>query len=168
MTKSVGLLIVILLVGCSAAQAAATKDFDAARAEYHRSSCDESARVTYVVRLARIAHELINEYREGGRRNDELMGAINSELRQHPTPSSVNSRKMTQLLVGKWESPRRLYIFQANGKWGSEDGSISSGWRIERNELVEDDSRATIILIDSDYFIYSRPDGVFFHFRVRD
>jgi hypothetical protein len=91
---------------------------------------------------------------------------VNSELRKHPAPAKSDSKELSRVLVGSWQSPRRVYIFRANGKWGSEDGPVSSSWRISGNQLIEDGSRGAIILIDHHYFIYSENDSVFFHLRV--
>jgi hypothetical protein len=146
----------------------AQEDFEAARAAYEHSSHDEQARLTYVTKLAEIASPLVTEYRQSGHRNDELMGEINSELQKHPAPRDIDSGKLKQLLVGKWESPRRTYVFRADGKWGNEDGPISDNWRISGNELIEGSGRGTIILLNSDYFIYSEKGSVFFHSRVKE
>jgi tetratricopeptide (TPR) repeat protein len=136
-------------------------NFEAAKAEYDTSSHDEAARVTYVTKLAQIAGPLVSEYRRSGQRNDELMGAINSELQKHPAPKDIDSKKLTQLLVGKWESPRHTYVFRADGKW-----------RVQGNQIVWGEgktaSRSTIILLNSEYLIYTEKDGVFFHSRVKE
>jgi hypothetical protein len=88
---------------------------------------------------------------------------VNSELRKHPAPAKSDSKELSRVLVGSWQSPRRVYIFRANGKWGSEDGPVSSSWRISGNQLI---GCGTIILIDQHYFIYSDKDSVFFHIRA--
>jgi hypothetical protein len=128
---------------------------------------NEKARLDYVTKLAQIADRLVSEYRRG-QRNDELTGAINSELQKHPAPKDIDSKKLRQLLVGKWESPRHVYVYRANGKCGTEDGPISGNWRIQGNQLIQDSSRGTIILLNSDYFIYAEGDSVFFHSRVKE
>jgi hypothetical protein len=145
------------------------REMEAARQEYEQAvpPGNEDARLTYVGRLAQIADRLVSDYRRSGQRN-ELMGAINSELKKHPAPKNIDSKKLSQLLVGKWESPRRTYIFRANGKWGSDDGPISSNWRIQDNQFIEDGSRGTIILLNRDYFIYSSKDALLFHSRVKE
>jgi hypothetical protein len=115
-----------------------------------------------------MADRLVSDYRTSGNRNDAEMAAINAELKKCPAPSDSDSNKLSQLLVGKWQSPRRVYVFRANGKYGNEDGPITSNWRIKGNQLMEDGSRGTIILLNSDYFIYSEKDSVFFHSRVKE
>jgi hypothetical protein len=149
----------------------AQEDFEAAKQKYEQSSRDESARVTYVTKLAQIADRLVSQYRGSGQRNDKLMTAINSELQKHPTPKDIDSKKLSQLLVGRWESPRRTYVFRANGKWGSEDGPVDTNWRVQGNQIVWGEgktaSRSTIVLLNSEYLIYSEKDAVFFHSRVK-
>ncbi len=143
--------------------------FKAAKQEYEQSSHDETARLTYVTKLARIADPLVAEYRQSGRRHDEVMTVINSEWKKHPAPRDIDSKKLRQLLVGKWDSPRRTYVFRADGKCGVEDGPISGNWRIEGNQLIQGDSSGTIILLNDNYFIYAGDhDAVFFHTRVKE
>jgi uncharacterized repeat protein (TIGR03803 family) len=144
------------------------RDFELARLEYERSSRDEAARVAYVTKLAQIADRLVSDYRASGHRNDEMMTAINSKLEKHPAPKDVDSKKLRQLLIGKWASPRHTYVYLANGKCGTEDGPISGNWRIQGNQLIQGDLSGPIILLNQDYFIYSSRDSVFFHSRVKE
>jgi hypothetical protein len=131
-----------------------------------KQTCNQNASVC-VEKLAQIADKLVTAYREHGDRNDETLGAIWTELKKHPLPPDSDSKKLAKLLVGKWDSPRRTYVFKANGKYGSEDGSINRIWKIEGNQLIEDDSRSTILLLNSKYFIYFEGDDVFFHSRSK-
>ncbi|PYK48197.1 MAG: hypothetical protein DME20_09680 [Verrucomicrobia bacterium] len=160
--------IAILVVAEVSAVAAEKQDFEAAKQQFEQRSHDEAARVTYVTKLAQIADRLVTEYRGSGQRNDELMGAINSELQKHPAPKNIDSKKLRQLLVGKWESPRRTYVYRANGKCGTQGGPINSNWRIEGNKLIQGDLSGPIILLNQDYFIYSSRGSVFFHSRVKE
>ncbi len=162
-TKVAAILVSVFLAGDVTAQTSDKQEFEAARQEYKQSSHDEAARVTYVTKLAEIANRLVTEYRQSGQRHDELMTAINSELQKHPPPKDIDSKKLRQLLVGKWESPRHTYIYRANGKCGTEDGPINSNWRIQGNQLIQGDLSGPIILLNQDYFIYSSRDSVFFH-----
>src|SRR2546423_4703914 len=156
----------VILAGTLIAGEQDRREFEATKAEYEQSSHDEAARLTYVTKLAQIADRLVSEYRGSGQRHDELMGAINSELQKHSAPKDIDSKKLRQLLVGRWESPRHTYVYRANGKCGSEDGPINSNWRIEGNQLLQGDLSGPIILLNQDYFIYSSRGSVFFHSRV--
>ena len=163
-----GMTIAILVVAEVSAVAAEKQDFEAAKQQFEQRSHDEAARVTYVTKLAQIADRLVTEYRGSGQRNDELMGAINSELQKHPAPKNIDSKKLRQLLVGKWESPRHTYVFRANGKCGTEGGAIDGNWRIQGSQLIQGDLSGPIILLNQDYFIYSSRGSVFFHSRVKE
>jgi hypothetical protein len=167
-TKVALILVSVFLIGDVTAQTSDKQDLEAARQEFEQSSRDETARLTYVTKLAQIADRLVSEYRQSGQRHDELMGAINAELQKHPAPKDIDSKKLRQLLVGKWESPRRTYVFRANGKWGTEGRAMDGNWRIEGNQLIEDVERGPIILLNHDYFIYSTGGSVAFHSRVKE
>jgi len=168
MRKLVGIVVTILVVGGVSTEAAEKQDFEAATQEYEQSSHGEAARVTYVTKLAQIADRLVSDYRQSGQRHDELMTAINSELQKHPAPKDIDSKKLRQLLVGKWESPRHTYVFRANGKCGTEGGAIDGNWRIQGSQLIQGDLSGPIILLNQDYFIYSSRGSVFFHSRVKE
>ena len=164
MREIVGIVAISIAGGVSTQGSRQTGSLEAAKQQFVQSSHDEAARVPYVTKLAEIANRLVSEYRRSGQRNDELMSAINSEWQKHPAPKDIDSKKLRQLLVGKWESPRHVYVYRANGKCGTEDGPISGNWRIQGNQLIQDSSRGTIILLNSDYFIYAESDSVFFSF----
>jgi hypothetical protein len=168
MRKLVGIVVTILVVGGVSTEAAEKQDFEAATQEYEQSSHGEAARVTYVTKLAQIADRLVSDYRQSGQRHDELMTAINSELQKHPAPKDIDSKKLRQLLVGRWESPRHTYVFRADGRTGVEDGPMDSRWRIRDNRIIYDGSSAnTIILLNSNYLIFTTQGTVFFHSREK-
>jgi hypothetical protein len=171
MKKLVGVLAAMLIAGGVSTQAAEKQEFEAAKAEYEQSSHDEAARVTYVTKLAQLKVELLKVPNE----QDDLKRAINSECQKLPYPKDVDSKKLKQLIVGTWASPRRHYVYLANGKWGQEGGAITGNWRIQGNQLIQGDvMNEPIILLNQDYFIYSvqNPGGhgtdVMFHSRVKD
>lgn len=128
---------------------------------------NETARYTCAARLAVIADRFVTAYREHGSRNDEALHLVWAEMKKYPMPASSDSKKLTNLLVGKWNSPRRVYIFKPNGKYGSEGDSMDRTWKIQGNQLIESDGKGTLILLDSKYFIYTEGDQVFFHSRVK-
>jgi hypothetical protein len=167
-TKVAAVFVSVFLAGDVAAQTSDKQDLEAAKQQFDQSSHDEAARVTYVTKLAQIADRLVSEYRRSGRRHDELMGAINSEVQKHPAPKDIDSKKLRQLLIGKWESPRRTYVYRANGKRGTEGGAIDGNWRLQGNQLIQGDLSGPIILLNQDYFIYSSRGSVFFHSRVKE
>ena len=169
--KLIGIVIAILMAVRVFAQTSPQKDFEAAKQKYEQSSHDETARVAYVTKLAQLKVELLKVPNE----QDDLKGAINSECQKHPYPKDVDSKKLKQLIVGTWASPRRHYVYLANGKWGQEGGAITGNWRIQGNQLIQGDvMNEPIILLNQDYFIYSvqNPGGrgtdVMFHSRVKN
>lgn len=166
MKKLAAILAVALFAG-QASGAEEKQEFEAAKQEYEQSSRDEAARATYVTKLATIRDRQIQHYWKTGDKDFDSAPGINEELRKHPAPASSDSKKLSQFLIGKWQSPRRVYVFHENGKWGDEDGGVNGNWRIKGNQLIKDGSRGTIILLNSDYFIYAEDDAVFFHSRVK-
>jgi tetratricopeptide (TPR) repeat protein len=151
-------------VGLASSQA----EFEAAKQGYDQSSHDESARSAYVIKLAKIRDRQIQNYWKTADKDFDSATAVNEELRKHPAPANSDSKKLSQFLIGRWQSPRRIYVFRGNGKWGSEDGPVNSNWRIVGNQLIEDGSRGTIILLNANYLIYSEGEAVFFHSRARE
>jgi tetratricopeptide (TPR) repeat protein len=145
---------------------------NAAKAEYEHSSHDEAARVRYVTKLADMRAPLgpkikyTHDLDARGAYIDQA-DAIDQELRRHPMPRNVDPRKLRQLLIGEWNSPRHTYVFRADGTNGISDEQRDK-WRIEGNQLIEDGAGGTIILLSSDYFIYAEKDAVFFHSRVKE
>ncbi len=138
-------------------------NFEAAKAEYEASSHDEAARVRYVTKLAEMDAQLTPKILH----NPDVVakeayanqaGAIGQELRKHPLPRNVDSRKLSQLLIGEWDSPRHTYVFRADGTYGVSDEQRDK-WRIDGNEYIDDVSRGPIILLDRNYFIYALRPG---------
>ena len=167
MKKLAAILAAALFAG-QASVGAEKQELEAAKHEYEQSSRDEAARATYVTKLAKIRHRQIQNYWKTGDKDFDSATAVNEELRKHRAPATSDSKKLSQFLIGKWQSPRRVYVFRENGKWGDEDGGADSNWRIKGNQLIKDGSRGTIILLNSDYFIYAEGNAVFFHARVKE
>jgi hypothetical protein len=155
------------------------KELEAARREYEQSvpHGSEVARTRYVTKLAAIVHGFVKEYRKTGvPKNADYVGAINAELRRHPAPADSDSKKLSQLLAGKWESPRHEYLFRKDGTYSMlplEEGAAHGRWRIEGNQYIENSatepprvSRYTLILLNAEYFVFSDKDGVFFEARM--
>jgi len=140
----------------------------AAKAEYESSPRDEAARVRYVTKLAGMLGKGMQYW---WRTHDKMGGpnldGVEEELIKHPMPRNVDSRKLTQLLIGKWASPRHVYVFRADGTYGVADEQRDK-WRIDRNEYIDDVSRGPIILLDRNYFIYAEGEGVAFYMRAND
>jgi tetratricopeptide (TPR) repeat protein len=145
---------------------------EAAKSEYEASSRDEAARLRYVTKLAQMDAQMTpyimhNPDLDAKEAYANQAGAIQDELRKHPTPRNVDSRKLSQLLVGEWASPRHVYAFRADGTYGVSDEQRDK-WRIEGNEYIDDVSRGPIILVDRNYFIYAFGQGVMVYTRAND
>jgi hypothetical protein len=145
-------------------------EFDAAWVAYNETvgTQGETARLRYVTKLGDIYYARLKNYWASGDQNEALTTQVYNELRSHPAPPNSNSIEWIRLLLGKWQSPRRIYVFRSNGKCGTQDGAINTPWRISGNQLIQGNSRGIIILLNSDYLIYSEGDSVFFHARVKD
>jgi hypothetical protein len=144
----------------------------AAKAEYEASSHDEAARVRYVTKLADMSAQLTPKILHNPDVDAKVAyanqaGAIGDELRKHPMPRNVDSGKLSQLLIGQWQSPRHVYVFRADGTYGVADEQRDK-WRIDGNEYIDDFSRGPIILVDRNYFIYADGQGVAFYTRVKE
>jgi uncharacterized repeat protein (TIGR03803 family) len=142
----------------------------AAKAEYEASSRDEAARIRYVTKLADMSAQLTPKILHNPDVDAKVAyanqaGAIEEELRKHPMPRNVDSRKLSQLLIGEWESPRHTYVFRADGTYGVADEQRDK-WRIDGNEYIDDVSRGPIVLLDHNYFIYACGQGVIIYTRA--
>jgi tetratricopeptide (TPR) repeat protein len=146
------------------------KEIEAAKAEYQSSSHDETARVHYVAKLADMSAQLTPKILHNPDVDAKVIyanqaGAIEQELRKHPMPRNADSRKLSQLLVGEWQSPRHTYVFRADGTYGVGDEQRDK-WRIDGNEYIDDVSRGPIVLLDHNYFIYACGQGVIIYTRA--
>jgi hypothetical protein len=138
---------------------------EAAKAEYEASSRDEAARVRYVTKLAKMDAQMTpyimhNPDLDAREAYANQAGAIGEELLRHPMPPNMDSRKLSQLLVGEWAGCRHGYVFRADGTYGMIDTDQREKWRIDGNEYIDDVSRGPIILLDRNYFIYACGQGV--------
>jgi hypothetical protein len=124
----------------------------------------EADRTDYITRLVRL--------REKAAKTDEWQ-AIDAEIRRHPAPA--DSKTLSSLLVGEWDSPRHEYLYRADGTWTMlpEEKDVTQGrWRIEGNQyfssaLIElpHESRYTVILITKKDFVFSDDEAVFYETR---
>jgi hypothetical protein len=155
--------------GESSKETSKDANFEAAKAEYEASSQDETARVRYVTKLAAMLGQGMEYWwRTHDRMGGPNLDGVDEELIKHPAPGNVDSKKLSQLLVGKWLSPRHVYVFRTNGTYGMEEGEQTSKWKINGNQYVDDDSRGKIILIDDKYFVYAEGQAIVFYLRVND
>jgi hypothetical protein len=172
---ALGGLTILIAISISA-ETADEHDFTAARQQYERAAVhDETARAQYVRSLAQIIDRRVTEYWKTGKHESEgpdLSQIIDTELKNHPVPKDADTKRLAQLMVGEWQSPRHIYIFRRDGKCGMEDGPVNDPWRIQNNELVQGKGisamHSTILVLDQDYLIYADKGTVFFHERVKN
>jgi hypothetical protein len=130
----------------------------------------EADRQNYLLELSKLRENLAQNA------GSEDCFKVDAEIRRHPAPE--DTKGYTQLMVGKWSSPRHEYIYRADGTWSmlpEEEGTTRGRWRIEGNKFLSsadiepDDSRAyTILLLTKDNFIFTDGKTVFYEERIRD
>jgi hypothetical protein len=169
-THTALLVTLTLVISTTNRIAAELNEIESAKAEYDTSSHDEAARVRYVTKLAdmwaQVAPKILhNPDVDAKVAYANQAGAIEQELRKYAMPRNVDSRKLSQLLIGEWESPRHVYVFRADGTYGVGDEQRDK-WRIDGNEYIDDVSRGPIVLLDRNYFIYACDQGVIIYTRA--
>jgi hypothetical protein len=130
----------------------------------------EAARTDYITRLVRLREET-------ARLKTDAWQAIDAEIKQHPGPKDSDSKTLSNLLVGKWESPRHDYLYRADGTWTMlpVDPDITHGtWHIEGNQYFDTaatnppgTTQYTIILITKRDFVFTDQEVVFYETRLK-
>ena len=73
--------------------------FEKTKQDYGKiSHPSEAARADYITRLVRLREEAV-------RLSAYTWQAIDAEIKQHPAPKDSDSKALSDLLIGKWESP---------------------------------------------------------------
>ena len=95
----------------------------------------------------------------GTRLKSETWQAIDAEIKEHPAPKDSDSKALSRLILGKWESPRHDYLYRADGTWTmlpADPDTTHETWRIDGNQYFDtaatdppQTSQYTIILISS-------------------
>ncbi len=141
-----------------------------AKNDYEKiSNPSEAARSDYITRLVRLREKA------AGLNTDEWQ-AIDAEIKRHPAPSNADSKILSRLRVGKWQSPRHEYLYRANGTWtmlpaklGGEPNTNGT-WRIQGNQYfdsVGEERRYALILVTKKDFVFSNEGGVFYETRLK-
>jgi hypothetical protein len=130
----------------------------------------EAARADYITRLVRLREQAT-------RTSNYTWQAIDAEIKQHPAPNDSNSKVLSRLLVGKWESPRHDYLYRADGTWTMlpiDPDTTHGTWRIEGNQYFDtaatdppQTSQYTIILITKRDFVFTDREVVFYETRLK-
>jgi hypothetical protein len=130
----------------------------------------EAARAVYITRLVRLREQAT-------RIKGDTWQDIDAEIMQHPAPSDSDSKALSGLLVGQWSSPRHDYVYRADGTWTllpAEPDATHGRWRIDGNQYFDSvatdppvDSRYSIILISSRYFVFADQTNIFYENRLK-
>jgi len=130
----------------------------------------ETARADYISRLTRLREQAV-------RRNRGEWKAIDAEIKQHPAPSDTDSKTLTALRVGDWESPRHDYRYRSDGTWimlPDEEGATNGSWRIEGNQYFDGAAveapkieQYTIILLTKRDFVFMDNEAVYYEKREK-
>ena len=130
----------------------------------------EAARADYITRLIRL-----REKAAAGK--TDAWQAIDAEIKQHPAPANADSKVLSALLAGKWESPRHDYLYRPDGTWTmlpADPGITNGTWRIQGNQLFDTTAtdpptsgQSTIILISKTDFVIADGDDVFYEVRLK-
>jgi hypothetical protein len=142
-----------------------------AKRDYERISYpSEAARSGYITRLVRMRETAAQS------KTDEWQ-AIDAEIKQHPAPSNADSKALSGLLAGQWESPRHDYLYRADGTWTmlpAEESVTHGTWRIEGNQYFDtaaldplETAQYTIILISKKDFVFMDRTNVFYETRLK-
>jgi hypothetical protein len=145
--------------------------FDKIKREYGKlSHPSETARADYITRLTRLREQAV-------RRNRREWKAIDAKIKQHPALSDTDSKTLTALLIGDWESPRHDYRFRTDGTLimlPDEEGATNSAWRIEGNQYFDGAAveapkmeQYTIILLTKRDFVFMDNEAVFYETREK-
>ena len=106
-----------------------------------------------------LLHPLCSIARTGYPPEIETWQAIDAEIKEHPAPKDSDSKALSRLILGKWESPRHDYLYRADGTWTmlpADPDTTHGTWRIDGNQYFDtaatdppQTSQYTIILISS-------------------
>ena len=170
---------VILLLSCASLFANEQKEIESAKRQYEQSvsTNGEAARLVYVNKLAGILGDLIDDFKVTGHRKDaHYFDLLYAELKQHPAPANSDSRLLTRLRIGKWQSPRHDYLFRGDGTWSMlpiEPEVTHGHWRIVGNHyfdginpVLTKEDEYTIILLTKTCFVFTKGADVFYETRL--
>jgi len=147
------------------------KELTAARAKYQQASPhpSEADRERYVSSLA------VMRAKMAAVKSSMDWQAVDAEMRRNPMPKASDTKALTELRIGKWESPRHGYLLRKDGTWvmlPAEPDATHGRWHIEGNRYFEmgpGDAAPgrpyTIILLNQKDFIYTDGEVVFYETR---
>jgi len=171
-------LLLALAATCLSANlfAMETKELADAKAEYMKAPFgSESARLQYVDKLASMLRRY--SFHMTGVQADAYVKEIESELRAHPAPKTIDAEQLRDILLsGNWKSVRHDCQYNSDGSYlllPEVKGEAPGQWRIESNRYIDaataghrTDERYTIAVLNDRYFIYFDKKDMVFNSRV--
>jgi hypothetical protein len=171
-------LALALLVGSAALLRAddAPPELKAIEAKYDLATIDshEAKRDKYIMELAALHWHLVRHDLPG-------IDAVDFEINRHPMPATADSKKLTKLRVGTWQSPRHDYLYRADGTWTMDpDAGIPDSthgtWSIHGNQYTDaftgavpaETTTYTIILLTDSTFIFAEPGTAGAYYEQRE
>jgi hypothetical protein len=167
------LLVFLCLAYCASSVFASDgSKLKAAKQKFERAGGTEAARQEYVSTLAAMLGREMAIYIRSSKRDEAAGQAIHNldaELKAHPAPKRADSKTLSKLRLGKWQTPRHTFIYSADGTWQIEDGFATTGhWHIEGNRYFDDVSAYTIICLNDRDFVFTDGEGVYYECRLSD
>ena len=105
------------------------------------------------------------------------VSAIDEEVRKYPLLPKSDSKSLSRLRVGEWESPRHAYLYRSDYSWTMlpiEDDVTHGLWKIEGNKYYDWvpvysplKPVYTIILLDAKYFVFTDGEHVEYDKRLK-
>lgn len=135
------------------------------------------SRNQYLDRLATLRFKISMSQEKITAREDSEIAAIDEEIRKSPMTSNYDSKLLSRLRVGEWESPRHDYLYRSDASWTMLPiiPNVTRGrWKIERNMYYDwvpiyapKELPYKIILLDDHYFIFSNGNQLFYEKRLK-
>ncbi len=170
---------VVLLSGCVSGGLRRSSDASqetrsAAPRPFPRVEAREPEDSVRLMRARLLATRLSDETKNHMMQREHIcrLTEICSELKTLIAPSTMDADRATTARCGHWLSPRHGYEYKRDGTWRmTGDGETTAGrWRIKGNtyfseHAISGERGHLIILLDSDYFIYTDGTEVFIEWR---
>lgn len=126
----------------------------------------EIKREAYLEQLIKLRYEFIsNNGHDNNAITNETIAGIDREIKAYPLPPTVNSKTLSLLRIGVWESPHHGYLYRSDYSWTMlpiEENITHGLWEIEGNKYYDwvpiyapKRDAYTIILLNVHYFVFT-------------
>lgn len=130
-----------------------------------------TTREEYLHQLVTIRYKIISSDK------DIEVSTIDEEVKRYPMPSTADSKLLSKLRVGHWESPRHDYLYRSDYSWTMlpVGNDVTHGlWEIEGNKyydwvpiLFPTRYVFKIILLDDRYFVFTDGEHIEYEKRLK-